>query len=291
MSGSGRRRLALVLLTILALGCAALPAAAHGTLADRLAAFDAVIARRPDDPAPWLARAALLREEGEPNRALLDLGRAAALGAEPRALERERGLTLLAAGHAAEAAATLARTLERDPTDAVARAARARALALLACPREAAAEYARALTDAPSAAAAPDWALARGRALASGRKPDLDAAIRALDEGRALLGPLVVLEREAMALELRAGRMDAALARLDRISALSQRHERWLVERAEILERAGRREPALEAYAAALGEIDRLEPDRHATPAVQKLASSASAGVARLAAEAGGEKP
>jgi tetratricopeptide (TPR) repeat protein len=277
----------LAVLTALALGSVAPSAAAHGSLEDRLAAVDAAIAQRPRDGAIFLARAALLREEGEPQRALLDLARAAALGAEPRALERERGLALLDAGRPAEAAAALARALEGRPTDAVARAGRARALVALGRPREAAAEYERALADAPRAAAAPDWALARARALASGRAPDLDAAIRALDEARAQLGPLVVLEREAMALELRLGRTDASIARLDRITALSRRRETWLLERAEILERAGRREPALAAYAAALEEIDRLAPHRQATPAMQRVVTDASAGLARLAAAGG----
>src|SRR5205085_9818836 len=49
------------------------------------------------------------------------------------------------------------------------------------------------------------------------------AALRGLDEGIARLGPAVPLLEHALALELRLGRTDAALARLEMLAATSER--------------------------------------------------------------------
>lgn len=280
---------ALSLLALVAL-CSP-PAGAHGTLAERLASLDDAIARRPSDPALHLDRATLLRDEGSPAQALEEIDRAAALGADAGLVARERGRALLALGRTAEAERALARAVSLRHTDAAALAAHGTALADLGRGRSAAVAFARALDAAPRGAAAPDWALARAHALASEAPPDLDGAIRGLDQDLARLGPLVVLEQEAVRLEERAGRVDAALARLDRVSAGAVRREGFLLQRAEILERAGRREPALAAYAGALAAIDRLTPQRIDTPMSRRLAETASAGVARLAvADAGGAR-
>jgi predicted RNA polymerase sigma factor len=137
--------------------------------------------------------------------------------------------------------------------------------------------------------AGPDLHLARVRALAAGGDATLGEALRALDEAEADLGPVPALAQEGLALELRAGRTDAALARLDRLSARTRHREGWLVQRAEILERAGRSEQAKSAYSAALASLDSLPPTRRATPAAVTLAARAREGLERLTSSAGVE--
>ena len=266
----------------IALLLSALPAAAAGSLAERLSVLDAALAARPEDTALWLERATLLREDGQAERALEDVARAEKSGAEPGSLERERGLVLLELWRPEAAAVALARALELRPQDAFARAMRARALEATGREREAAAEYARALADAPQAAAAPEWFVGRARALAAVTPPDLDAAIRALDDASAALGPAPAFDLTALELEVRAGHTDAALARLDRIAASSPRPEGLLVQRGELLEYARRAQEAGAAYGAALAAMEGLPPQQRATPAASKLATRARDGIARL---------
>ena len=158
--------------------------------------------------------------------------------------------------------------------------AHAETLAELGRSRAAADAYARVIELAPRAG--PEIFLARVRALAAGGDASLAEALRALDEAEARLGPVPALAQEGVALELRAGRTDAALARLERASAPARRGESWLVQRAEILERAGRSQEAASEYAAALASLDRLPPTRRATPASLTLAARAREGIARL---------
>ena len=266
----------------LALLLSASPAAAAGSLGERLSVLDAALAARPEDAALWLERATLLREDGQAERALEDVARAEKAGAEPGSLERERGLVLLELWRPEAAAVALARALESRPQDAFARAMRARALEATGREREAAAEYARALADAPQAAAAPEWFVGRARALAAATPPDLDAAIRALDDASAALGPAPAFDLTALELEVRAGHTDAALARLDRIAASSPRPEGLLVQRGELLEYARRPQEAGAAYGAALAAMEGLPPQQRATPAASKLATRARDGIARL---------
>ena len=270
---------------LLALLVIALPVAAHDDLAERVSRLDAALAAHPDEPALWLQRASLRTAEGDAEGALADLERATGAGAEPGALQRARGMALLAADRTSDAAAALASALESRPDDAFTRAARARALETCGRGHDAAAEYARALSDAPDASAAPDWVLGRARSLTSGSAPDFDAALRALEEGSILIGRVPAFEQAALGLELRAGRLEAALARLDRMAAAAPRPEGFLVQRGEILEAARRSHQARAAYAAALEAMEELSPQRRGTPAVTRLAQRARDGVARTQGE------
>lgn len=267
----------------LALALSAEPALAHGSLAERLAELDRGLAADPRSATLWIERASLLRAEGRSGEALADLARAERAGADRATLDRERGLALLAGRRPDEAEAALTRWLARTPDDAVARAARASAQEALGRHREAAGEYARALADAPQSPAAPEWWVGRARALTATTPPDFDAAIRTLDDAAARLGPAPAFEQTALALEIRAGRTDAALARLARMANATPRPEGFLVQRAELLESAGRRDEAAAAYGAALAALEDLPPGRRATPAAASLAARAREAIARLA--------
>jgi len=84
--------------------------------------------------------------------------------------------------------------------------------------------------------------------------------LRGLDEGINKLGPVVTLQLAAIDLELRRKNYDAALTRLDQITAKSERKEAWLVKRGEILKLAGRDDEARTAFNAALVAIEALPP-------------------------------
>jgi len=282
MPSSATRLLAAAGLAGLLVG---LPATAHESFDEALAHLDLAIAVAPRDAELWRRRAGLERSHGNLERSRADLARACALGLAPALAERERGLSARAEQRLVDAEAHLRRARELAPDDTETLVAHAETLAGLGRWREAADGYARVIELAPDAG--PDLHLARVRALASGGDAVLREALRALDEADAKLGPIPALAQEGLALELRAGRTDAALARLDRVSAPARRREGWLVQRAEILERAGRSEQAVAEYAAALASLEALPPARRTTPAAVTLAARAREGIERLASPAG----
>jgi len=99
----------------------------------------------------------------------------------------------------------------------------------------------------------------------------VDEALRGLDDGINKLGPVVTLQIAAIELELRRKNYDGALARLDQITAQSERKEAWLVKRGEILKLAGRDDEARAAFNAALVAIEALPPAYRQSRAVTAL--------------------
>lgn len=171
-------------------------------------------------------------------RAHADLDRAVALGLEPAIAHRDRGLVWLEERRLVEADAELRAARDLAPRDLPTLLAHARVLAALGRFGAAASAYARVVDLAPRAD--PDVRLERIRAIAaSGRPGALDEAIREADAATAALGPIPALEQAALALERRAGRTDAALARLDRMLRGPARSESLLQQRAEIARLAG----------------------------------------------------
>ena len=110
----------------------------------------------------------------------------------------------------------------------------------------------------------------------------IEQALRSLDEGLARLGPIVTLELEAIDLELRLNRHDAALARLDGITARAPRKDSWLARRGAILERAGRPDQARAAYRAALDSLTSQSERIQQTRASATLAEELRADIERL---------
>jgi tetratricopeptide (TPR) repeat protein len=261
---------------------ATLPADAHDSAGDVLARLEAALQAAPRDAELWRQRSVLERLEGDLDRSRTDLDRARALGLAPAVVERERGLLARAENRPIEAERHLRRARELAPRDPESWAAHAAILAALGRSREAADAYQRAIQLAPGAG--PDLHLARVRALAAGGDAGLSEALHAVDAAIAKLGPVPALAQEGIALELRAQRTDAALARLGRLASSARRSESWRVQRAEILEHAGRRQQAAEEYAAALASLESPSRARRATPAAVALADRAREGLERLAA-------
>ena len=129
----------------------------------------------------------------------------------------------------------------------------------------------------------------RSRALAALGDDAIGSALRGLDEGIKRLGSLVTLQTYAIKLNLRMRDNEAALQRLETISARSRRKERWLAYRGDILLAAGRKADARDAYEHALAAIRILPPRHRMTKAVRDLDDHIWAVLARL--DAGPPKP
>lgn len=271
------------LLPVLA-ACLAMPlgAFAHGDLHEQIATVTAQIAHEPRNAELHLKRAELHRAHESWPDAAKDYDRAAALAPELFAVELGRGKMLLASGKPADAVKALDRFIAKKPDFADAFIARARAKAKLAEHAAAAADYAHAieLTVRPE----PEFYIERADALAAaGLGPD---AVRTLDDGIAKFGPIVTLMLPAIELEVSAKNFDAALVRVDRLTATAPRKETWLARRAEILTAAGRPTEARATCEAALTAIATLPEPRRLTKATFDLRARIEARLKSLATPA-----
>jgi tetratricopeptide (TPR) repeat protein len=133
------------------------------------------------------------------------------------------------------------RFLAHEPGHADALIVRGRAHAKLGDAKAAAADFTRAIEARPL----PDLYVERARTIAQLRPLGAESALRGLDQGITRLGPIVTLELEAIELELQLKRFDAALARLDRLSAQSAgKTAGWLAAEPSSSALAGSARPA-----------------------------------------------
>ena len=242
-------------------------AAAHDALQDQIAALTREIAADPDNARLYLRRGELHRLDRELPAALADYSRARRLDPGLAAVDLGAGRAFLEANRPGEAKSSLERFVRARPHDAEGRLELARALVGLGSRSAADAHYARAIALAPDLR--PDVYFERAKSLrAAGR---LSAAIQALDEGIARLGPLASLEELALEVELARKNYDGALARLDRIFPPTARQETRLARRGEILAAAGRRIEARETFRRAQRSIEALPSRLRQTRAIQRL--------------------
>jgi tetratricopeptide (TPR) repeat protein len=167
-----------------------------------------------------------------------------------------------------QAKVVLDRFLREQPRHVEGLVTRGPVLAGIGARLDAANDFTEALASAP--APEPELYLQRARVLA-GDERYTQEALRGLDDAIKQLGSLVTLELAAIELELRESNYDAALSRLEVITAQSERKETWLVRRGEILKATGRHEEARKAFSAALMAIDSLPPERRQSRAMTAL--------------------
>jgi len=242
--------LRLLLLPVLVVATVALQA--HPEIEDAIVRLNARIAAAPADAELYVQRGELYARHAVWDLAEANYLVAAELDpAHPR-LPRVRGALALATGHPDEARVFFDTALARDVHDAEVLVLRARAQAALGARPAAAADLQRALD--LIAQPSPELFLELAALL------DPAAAIRCLDAGIERLGPALTLHLRALDLEESLGRTDAALARLDQLTAQSERRETWLKRRGDLLARAHRDRDARAAYVAALAAIATL-PD------------------------------
>ena len=256
---------------------------AHDGLTEQIAAVTAQISRNPGSFDLVVRRAELYREDHQWKEALADLDRAERLDRTRPAPDLVRAHVYLDTHRWQASVEAATRFLARQTGHADALIVRGRARAKLGDRRAAAADFTRALETRPL----PGVYLERAHNVESLGPRNVESALRGLDEGITRLGPIVTLELEAVELELRLKRYDAALARLDRVSAQSARKDTWLARRAAILERAGRLDEARVTYTAALdsanSQRERIRQTRASTALIRQL----RADIARLATTPG----
>lgn len=209
------------------------PGLAHSPLHEEIESLSQLIERSPADASLYLRRGELHRLSALWERAEGDYDRAALLDPDLARVDFCRAALLVDTGRSEAAFPLIDRAVARGADRAHAHLLRARALVALERLHAAADELGLAigLLENPK----PDHFLERARLLERGGGDDArEAALRALDEGIERLGPLVSLEDAAIALEIAAGRHDAALARLDRIGDQLERKDAWCARRAVI---------------------------------------------------------
>jgi predicted Zn-dependent protease len=251
-------------------------ATAHEGLHEQIVAITARIKRDPKNANLYLQRGELYRLHREWTRAAADYDRVARLQPGLTVVDLARGKMLWESRKPQQAKVVLDRFLRQQPDHLEGLITRARVLAGMRSRIQAAQDFTKALslTTNPD----PELYLERARVLAEDRD-SVGEALRGLDEGISKHGPLVTLQLSAIELELRRKNYDAALTRLDTISAQSERQEMWFVRRGEILQSAGRNEEARAAFRAALVAIESLPPGRRQSRTVTALEHRAREGL------------
>lgn len=243
-------------------------ARAHEGLHEQIVAITTRIKRDPKNAALYLQRGELYRLHREWARAAADYDRAARLKPSLTIVDLGRGKMLLEARRFQQAKFVLDRFLRQQPHYAEGLVTRGRVLARIGARFEAANDFTAALALAP--VPEPELYLERAQVLA-GDERYIQEALRGLNDGIKQLGPVVTLELAAIDLELRENNYDAALTRLEVITAQSERKETWLVRRGEILRAAGRYDEARKAFSAAIVAIESLPPERRQSRAITAL--------------------
>jgi tetratricopeptide (TPR) repeat protein len=246
------------------------PLAAHPEIEEALARLNLLLAAAPENAALYLQRGELYARHDDPLTAEANFLRAAELDPREPGLAKARGALALARGDFKPAEDHLTISLTDDPRDA-------EALVLRSCVRAKLHRRQAALADLDAALALlslppPDLYLERAALLNSAAE-----SIEALDAGLARLGPVPALLEQALRLEESAGLTDAAVARIDRVIAESDRPEIWLKRRGDVLQHAGRQAEAVAAYAAARQHIAELPSWLQNSPATSHLLAEITA--------------
>ena len=243
-------------------------ARAHEGLHEQIVAITVKIKRDPKNASLYLQRGELYRLHRDWTRAAADYDRASRIQPSLTIVDIGRGKMLLESRRYQQAKFVLDRFLRQQPRHVEGLITRGRVLARIGARLEAAKDFTEAL--ALAAAPEPELYLERAQVLAQDERY-IQEALRGLNEGIKQLGPLVTLELAAIDLELREHNYDAALTRLDVITAQSERKETWLVRRGEILKAAGRHKEARKAFNAGIVAIESLTPERRQSRAITAL--------------------
>jgi tetratricopeptide (TPR) repeat protein len=246
------------------------PALAHGDVALELEHVTELIEARPMDAALYLWRGELRRLGHDWVGAQDDFARAAEFGSA--AIRDElglyRGRLYQEAQESHRAVAELDAYVERHPRHVDALRARALAHAQLGAVDAADADYARVLA-LDSARRSPELWLERSRVLIGAGR--VDAALAAIDEAIAELGPLVTLVEFGIDAEIEREQYAAALDRMAALPAAVADTPLWLGRRGDLLGKLDRTEDAARAYGRAREAILRMPAQRRQTLAMQEL--------------------
>ncbi len=244
-------------------------AVAHAPVEERIDALTKMIEKDQKNADLLLERGGLYSSHGEWTLSVADFEHAAELNPDLAEVDMYLGRMFLASGRPVQAEEALKRLIFRVPNHAEARVTLATALVQLGRRREAVEEYTRAIKLCPSPT--PRLYLERAKTLIDEGYGYIDEALCGLNEGILRLGPIITLQLYAIDLELKKNQFDAALVRLEQITAKASRKETWLARQGDILEKAGRADQALVAHASALAAIQKLPAHRQGTQTMTQL--------------------
>lgn len=245
------------------IGFAPVVLGAHGTHGQLIEVVNRKLESSPTDANLWYQRGFLNLEHEDAAQAIEDLEKAERLAPGKLPTFWLKGRALELSGKFPEARAALDVHLLRCPDHAAGYASRARVLVKLGARDEALADYRTALVKSPDAE--PD--LVHEAAVALNVSGHCDEALQVLDAGLKRLGQIPSLTLEALEIEVKAGRYDSALARVETLQKSAPRAEPWMAKRAELLGQAGRLEEsraAWQALVAHLANLPNLERGSHA---------------------------
>ena len=241
---------------------------AHGSVHEQISQITKQLERNPIAEL-HLKRGELFYFHNDWNAALADYDTAAVLDPELDIVDLYRSTTLLAAGRFNSAQEAVERFLQKKPEHRQALLTSARIHVKLEDYLAAVANYDQFLRLQNKAK--PTHYLERAQALINAGPEHIEAALAGIDAGLDKLGQIVTLQLHAIDLELKLNRVDAALERLERISAQSARKEKWLFRKGEILTKGGRDQEARQAYDLALQSITALPKSRREAKAIREL--------------------
>ncbi len=261
---------------------------AHGDAHVFIQALDAQIRQDPGNAALYLKRGRQYLEAQHYQDARADLEHALALDPQLHGARYHLADTLHKAGLPAEAETAARRFVQAVAPDQAGALARGYwllgdILATRGRHLEAGEIYRQALSH--TAEPSPSQIQAYAEAYLEAEPPQPDAALAVIDQGLARLGPLDTLLEMAVDIELKRGRTDPALQRLDTLIAQGRRLPYLHLRKARALAEAGRVEPA----SAALAEARKALTQAHRPGRGQQaLVGEMDALAAKLATSGGG---
>jgi tetratricopeptide (TPR) repeat protein len=255
----------------------------HGDVHERIEQVSTQLASQPANPLLLIQRGRLHIVDGNPRAALPDLEKA--LSVDPGNQEAHVLLAgaLLKTGEANKAVIVADHFLREHPGHPEVQLIRARSLSAGKRYSDAVSAFDAAFAVIPRPG--PDLFIEQARASAQSKTHGYRAAIKNLEHGISVLGPLAALQVEAFKYEVAAHDVDAAAKRIDELIALGGRPEEWLVRRAEMYESEGKGPDAARDYQSAK-QMMLSRPQRiKRTEAYRELLDRVEHGIKRAAAE------
>ncbi|MDQ3181920.1 MAG: hypothetical protein M3Q33_15555 [Acidobacteriota bacterium] len=254
---------------------------AHDGLHEQIIAVTKEIKKDPNNAALYLKRAELYRLHEEWKRSEKDFDRAEKLNSNLAVVNLGRGKLWLDARQFTKAKLTLEKFLAKEPESFEGVLTMARVSAKLKQTETSVKYFTDAIAISPQDSA--EIYLERAETLVSAGK--IDDALNGLDEGTEKFGGLVTLQTAAINLEVTRKNYDAALARLEKLSAPMPRKESFFLRRGEILLQAKRKCEARKNLLQAQEGYNSLSAFRKNVRAVKEQMARSQKLLAKIAAK------
>ena len=239
---------------------------AHDGLHEQIIAVTKEIKKDSNNAVLYLKRAELYRLHEEWKKSEKDFDHAEKLKPNLTVVNLGRGKLWLDAKQFPKAKLALETFLAKEPDSFEGVITMARVFVKLEQTETAVKYFTQAIAIAPQDSA--EIYLERAETLVSANK--IDEALRGLDEGIEKFGELVFLENYAIDVEITRKNYDAALVRLDKLTATMERKESFLLRRGEILLVANRNCEARNSLLEAQKIYENLSPFRKNIRAVKQ---------------------